>query len=332
MAAIYTTVPEGLVPLLETHLPNSLHVLRRLQFTRFKGGMRPTARVIFASDALLSPGAAASSSSSSSSSPSPSPRHFTVAYLDFGSGKETQLFMYSTLEDEAATPGGQGEDGQRTEAAELQIMAALEAVRQVGREQPDVGGGGNNSAGRAYPGACLVGTLATATRDAMARRGATVRPRASYEYEKWLFRVGEVPADGEVEPAEALPEGATWGPATERDCEVVIARTEIPRQVKTLMSFPSLVLRLADGTPIAWSFLGADGSLSSLHTEPPYRCRGYATALAARLIRTGTAQYGPDGWAAADVAPGNAGSLAMCKRLNGRHAWNCSWNIIQLEE
>ncbi|KAK2030823.1 acetyltransferase [Colletotrichum zoysiae] len=296
MAVIYTTVPEGLVPLLETHLPNSLPVLRRLQFTRFKGGMRPTARVIFASDAPLSPGAA-------SGSP---PRHFTVAYLDFGSGKETQMFMYSTLEDE--------EEGGET--AELQIMAALEAARQVSEEQ-------SGDAGRAYyPGACLVGTLATATRAAMVRRGATVRPRADYEYEKWLFRVEEVP--GGVEGA-ALPEGATWGPATERDCEVVIARTEIPRQVKTLMTFPSLVLRLADGTPIAWSFLGTDGSLSSLHCEPPYRRRGYAKALAARLFKTGTGAYGPDGWASADVAPDNVGSRSMCKSLNGRHAWDCSW-------
>ncbi|KAK1573656.1 acetyltransferase [Colletotrichum navitas] len=303
MAAIYTTVPEGLVPLLETHLPNSLPVLRRLQFTGFKGGMRPTARVIFASDAPLSSGA-------ESGSP-PQPRHFTVAYLDFGSDKETQLFMYSTLEDEHGTAIPCEEEERET--AELQIMAALEAVRQVGREQPD--------GGRAhYPGACLVGTLATATRAVMIRRGATVRPRASYEYEKWLFQVEDVP-----EPDAALPEGATWGPATERDCEVVIARTEIPRQVKTLMTFPSLVLRLADETPIAWSFLGTDGSLSSLHCEPPYRRRGYAKALAARLFKTGTGHYGLDGWASADVAPDNVGSRAMCKSLNGRHAWNCSW-------
>ncbi|KAK2017647.1 hypothetical protein LZ32DRAFT_600431 [Colletotrichum eremochloae] len=214
MAAICTTVPEGLVPLLEMHLPNSLPVLRRLQFTRFKGGMRPTARVIFASDAPLSPCIASE----------PPSRHFTVAYLDFGSDKETQLFMYSTLEDEDGAAISCEKEKER-EVAELQIMAVLEAVRQVSREQPDGGGGG-----RAYPGACLVGTLATATRAAMVRRGATVRPRASYEYEKWLFRVEEVP--DEVGPDSAqLPEGATWGPATERDCEVVIARTDIPRQV-----------------------------------------------------------------------------------------------------
>ncbi|KZL66325.1 GNAT family acetyltransferase [Colletotrichum tofieldiae] len=303
MAAIYTTVPDGLTALLEAHLPRPLPVLRRLQFTRFKGGMRPTARIIFASDSPLT------SEQTGQSTPQ---RNFTVAYIDFGSNMETQLFMYSTLENGVAATE------EERETAELQIMAALDAVRQVSREQPD---------NRAYPGGCLVGTLATVTRETMIKRGVTVRPRAVFEYEKWLFRVEEVP-----EFNVALPEGATWAPATERDCEVVISRTTVPRQVKTLMSFPSLFLKLEDGTPIAWSFLGTDGSLSSLHCEPPYRQRGYAKALASRLFKRSASDYGSDGWVCADVAPENLGSKGMCKSLNGRHAWNCSWNIIQLDE
>ncbi|OHW92182.1 GNAT family protein [Colletotrichum incanum] len=303
MAAIYTAVPDGLTALLESHLPKSLPILRRLQFTRFKGGMRPTARVIFASDSPLV---------SEQTGPSTPQRSFTVAYLDFGSNIETQLFMYSTLENGTTTTE------EERETAELQIMAALDAVRQVSREQPD---------NRAYPGGCLVGTLATVTRETMIKRGVIVKQRAVYEYEKWLFRVEEVP-----EFNVTLPEGATWAPATEQDCEVVISRTTVPRQVKTLMSFPSLFLKLEDGTPIAWSFLGPDGSLSSLHCEPQYRQRGYAKALASRLFKRSASDYGSDGWVCADVAPENLGSRSMCKSLNGRHAWNCSWNIIQLDD
>ncbi|GKT52993.1 GNAT family acetyltransferase [Colletotrichum tofieldiae] len=269
MAAIYTTVPDGLTALLEAHLPRPLPVLRRLQFTRFKGGMRPTARIIFASDSPLT------SEQTGQSTPQ---RNFTVAYIDFGSNMETQLFMYSTLENGVAATE------EERETAELQIMAALDAVRQVSREQPD---------NRAYPGGCLVGTLATVTRETMIKRGVTVRPRAVFEYEKWLFRVEEVP-----EFNVALPEGATWAPATERDCEVVISRTTVPRQV----------------------------------TQPPYRQRGYAKALASRLFKRSASDYGSDGWVCADVAPENLGSKGMCKSLNGRHAWNCSWNIIQLDE
>ncbi|KAL0932118.1 GNAT family protein [Colletotrichum truncatum] len=297
MATIYTTVPDGLIPLLTSHLPHSLPVLRRLQFTKVPGGQRPTARIIFAADGT---------------SPDSSPRNFSAAYLDFGSGMETSLFMYSTLED---NPSAAADDRQTCEA---QILAVIDAVKQISKEQPE---------NRGYPGGCLVGTLATVVREVLFARGVRVKPRADYEYQKWLFRVEDIP-DFDV----VLPEGATWEPANEKDCEVVISRTHIPRQVKTLLTFPSLVLKLADGTPIAWSFLGTDGSLSSLHCEEPYRKRGYAKALAAKLIKRSTIEYGPDGWGSADVAPDNLGSRGMCKSLGGKHAWNCSWNILQLEE
>ncbi|KAI3535685.1 acetyltransferase [Colletotrichum filicis] len=312
MATVHTSVPEGLIPLLESHLPNSLVLLRRLQFTRFKDGMRPTARIILASDAPL-PSTATQQDADASGQ---EPRNFCAAYLDFGSSKETQLFMYSTVEN---APDKTLADADK-KTAESQIAAVLDAVTQVSKQQPD---------NRTLPGACLAGTLATPTRDAMLRAGVRVTPRQDYEYEKWLFRVDGIP---DFEDRVTLPEGATWGPATERDCEIVISRTDIPRQVKTLMSWPSLFLKLEDGTPIAWSFLGTDASLSSLHCELPYRQRGYAKALASKLIKRGTSEYGADGWASADVAPYNTGSKKMCQSLGGRHTWNVSWNVIHLHE
>lgn len=212
MATIHTSVPEGLIPLLESHLPSSLVLLRRLQFTRFKDGMRPTARIILASDAPLS---SITSQGKDGTTSDEQPRNFCAAYLDFGSTKETQLFMYSTLED-APTRTFTNED---KKVAESQIAAVLNAVTQVSKQQPD---------NRTLPGACLVGTLATPTRDAMLRAGVRVTPRQDYEYEKWLFRVENIP---DLEDRVTLPEGATWSPATERDCEIVISRTEIPRQV-----------------------------------------------------------------------------------------------------
>lgn len=212
MATIHTSVPEGLIPLLEFHLPNSLVLLRRLQFTRFKDGMRPTARIILASDAPLS---STTSQGENGMASDEQPRNFCAAYLDFGSTKETQLFMFSTLED---APNKTFTDEDK-ETAENQIAAVLNAVTQVSKQQPD---------NRTLPGACLVGTLATPTRDAMLRAGVRVTPRQDYEYEKWLFRVDDIP---DFEGRVTLPEGATWGPATERDCEIVISRTDIPRQV-----------------------------------------------------------------------------------------------------
>ncbi|KAI8317121.1 hypothetical protein K4K59_011029 [Colletotrichum sp. SAR11_240] len=160
MAAIHTSVPDGLIPLLESHLPNSLPILRRLQFTRFPSGQRPTARIILAADAPVSD----------------SPRNFAAAYLDFWSGIETSLFMYSTLED---SPPSSIPAADR-EVCEAQVGAVVDAVKAVAREQPQH---------RGYPGRCLVGTLATAVKEAMVRRGVGIEARQEYEYEKWLFRV-----------------------------------------------------------------------------------------------------------------------------------------------
>ncbi|KAI8269656.1 hypothetical protein K4K58_000693 [Colletotrichum sp. SAR11_239] len=126
MAAIHTSVPDGLIPLLESHLPHSLPILRRLQFTRFPGGQRPTARIILAGDAPVSD----------------APHNFAAAYLDFGSGIETSLFMYSTLED---APPSSIPAADR-EVCEAQIGAVVDAVKAVAREQPQH---------RGYPGRCL---------------------------------------------------------------------------------------------------------------------------------------------------------------------------------
>lgn len=59
--------------------------------------------------------------------------------------------------------------------------------------------------------------------------------------------------------------------------------------------------------------------------QEPYRKRGYAKALATRLFKRSISEYGSDGWGFADVAPDNVGSRGMCKSLNGRQSWNCSW-------
>lgn len=95
-----------------------------------------------------------------------------------------------------------------------------------------------------------------------------------------------------------------------------------------------------------------DGSLASLHCEvsssvpllvlpllflqtltpfvlqlaqEPYRRRGLAKAVAVKLMRERTSEYGTDGWGSADVAPDNASSQALCKSLNGRPSWVVSW-------
>ncbi|KAK0731723.1 hypothetical protein B0H67DRAFT_476440, partial [Lasiosphaeris hirsuta] len=93
----------------------------------------------------------------------------------------------------------------------------------------------------------------------------------------------------------------------------------------TLLLVPSTVVRLDDGTPVAWAFLGYDGTLMTLHVEEKYRDRGLAKAVACRLMRNHLNVYGDDGWGAADVFDGNLKSQAVCRNIGGKLSWPSSW-------
>ncbi|EWZ02785.1 hypothetical protein FOYG_02009 [Fusarium oxysporum NRRL 32931] len=105
--------------------------------------------------------------------------------------------------------------------------------------------------------------------------------------------------------------GMVWGTGTAWDCELVKSRTSVPRSVELLLTLPSLFIKLEDGTPVAWAFLAVDGSLCSVHCEEPFRCRGLAKTVSAKLLRTKTSSFGNDNFAAADVAPDNTSSQEM---------------------
>ncbi|KAF4340911.1 gnat family protein [Fusarium beomiforme] len=157
-----------------------------------------------------------------------------------------------------------------------------------------------------YGDAVLLGTLHDSVRELLYKTGR-VQPRETGAYDKWLFKYEDLPKE-----ETALPEGMHWGTATEDDCRVVISRTNIPRTVQVLMRF--------------------DGSLISLHCEEPYRRRGLAKTLAAKLFREKSLDFADDGWCAADVAPDNDGSRGMCKRLNGKPSWRVSWVLLGVGE
>ncbi|EWZ48871.1 hypothetical protein FOCG_07283 [Fusarium oxysporum f. sp. radicis-lycopersici 26381] len=80
---------------------------------------------------------------------------------------------------------------------------------------------------------------------------------------------------------------------------------------KLLLKLPSLFIKLEDGTPVAWAFLAVDGSLCSVHCEEPFRRRGLAKTVSAKLLHTKTSSFGNDNFAAADVAPDNTSSQEM---------------------
>lgn len=155
-------------------------------------------------------------------------------------------------------------------------------------------------------------------------------PGIDADLNKFLFKISDLPETKD------LPEGLQWGDIRERDFNVVKARTSIPRATRTLRSLNSVcVFEEATGTPVAWTFLGLDGSLTTLHTEEKYRGKGIAKAVAARIFR----QYAPglavdqaehNAWSHADVYVGNVQSENVCRSLGGKAMWKCYWVRIDL--
>jgi hypothetical protein len=150
-----------------------------------------------------------------------------------------------------------------------------------------------------------------------------------FAYIKYLFQSSTLPAPSD------LPSGLYWGTVKQGDLALVRKRTDIPRQDATLSLLPSLAIfpDPVDGketAPIAWSFLGLDASLSSLHVEREWRGRGLAKKIAAKLFREGSvgvfgAKGDDDVWAHADVALDNGESRGVCKSLGGEEKWQVHW-------
>lgn len=92
-----------------------------------------------------------------------------------------------------------------------------------------------------------------------------------------------------------------------------------------MLTFPSVVVRLADGSAVAWAFLGYEGALNSLHVEEPYRGKGLAKTVACKIMQDHVGDFGDDGWGAADVYEGNMQSQGVCKSIGGVEKWQTSW-------
>ncbi|RYP19425.1 hypothetical protein DL767_009648 [Monosporascus sp. MG133] len=312
----YREPPAPLLALLRRHVPHSLPLLRRLQFTRFPGGITEHARILWASD--VEP-----------ADDLPDSAHFTAGYLDFSRGPETELWLYSSLErDQSPAAEDDPTTAHADHPAASQAEAALREVKRL-RDEYYRGGGGEESekgGGRPEP-TVLIGTLNERLRRALAGRGVAFPYVGAYD--KWLFRAGELPED-----VRALPEGMRWDTVRRGDIPLVLSRTHIKRKERTVVLLRSTAIKLEDGTPVAWALLGLfgtdarvgpDSSLSSLHCEPEYRGGGLAKAVAVKLMRDHLKDYGDEGYGWADVAPDNPSSQGVCKSLGGQIAWTVSW-------
>lgn len=192
-------------------------------------------------------------------------------------------------------------------------------------------------------------------------------PGVEHPHRKYVFRLarlrelGLAGGGGEGDEREGgggrrLPPGLRWGRLRERDFALVRSRSSIPRRDATLRECAGVAVfeegdrqeedNKEERAPVAWAFVAKDGSLKALHVEPPFRGKGVAKAVGARvmclpLVRRDTGKgegrkeleldEEEDGLAHADVAVGNVASERVCEALGGEDLWRSWWVRVDLD-
>jgi hypothetical protein len=131
---------------------------------------------------------------------------FTVTYIDMGGGPDTQMYIYSSWEDDAAA----------LDEMEYQkeLKDTTHAILKIRKEfQGEL----------SYPGSVLLVSLHSQTRSLLEKSGR-IQPRATGLYDKWLFRIEELPNKDTP-----LPEGMHWDDATLDNCKLAVLRNNLPR-------------------------------------------------------------------------------------------------------
>jgi len=180
--------PELVLQVLTQHLPYSLATLRRLQFMETTGGSKTSNSHVLSTFDTEAPG-----------------KDFLVAYLDFSRGPDTEMWLYSSLEN-AATPGDEA-------ACEEQVLKLLDRVREIE---------GAFKARRATPGILLIGPLHKRVHQLLEKHSLV--KRQTEEHFKFLFRVRDLPLGRQ------LSDGLSWSSVRPSDIPLILSRTSIPYQ------------------------------------------------------------------------------------------------------
>jgi hypothetical protein len=160
---------------LRQHLPYSLPTLRRLQFMKTSVVQTLSSHVLSSFDAEA-PG-----------------KDFLVASLDLSKCPETEMWLYSSIEN----PDRPGD----------------ERVRELERSY---------QGRRATPGIVMVATLHKTILEILEKH-SMVKAKTE-EHFKFIFKMGELP------PGKPLPENLSWSTINPSDISLVLSRTEIPYQ------------------------------------------------------------------------------------------------------
>ncbi|KZM18530.1 uncharacterized protein EKO05_0002365 [Ascochyta rabiei] len=284
------------------------------------------------------------------------PQCWAAAYIDRSTRPGTELWLFAPGESPNHSNTAAPEFCSQCRLAVLSLLdymsnlplpplhpdehASLELAKQHERDHPESGPGvvyelgpGTYMRHLLWPGVVTLGACHHAIVQ-ICREAGILRsefPGVNAVVNKFLFRIEDLPAVKE------LPKELRWGEMREQDLPVVQARTSIPRATRTLMSLESRgVFEKVTDKAVAWTFLGLDGSLTTLHTEPEWRGKGIAKAVAASIIRECAPGLAVDdmgsAWSHADVYVGNTQSESVCISLGGKAMWEHYWVRIDLSK
>jgi hypothetical protein len=192
---IDTTEPsEQVLETLSQHLPYSLPTLRRLQFMQTSRDKTENSHVLSVFDE------------------EGSGQNFLVASVDLSRCPETEIWIYSSIEN----PHSPGDEA----VCEQQILAFFARVREIERTY---------QGRRETPGIVLVATLHEKILTLLERR-SMVKTKTE-EHFKFIFKKENLPL------ARKLPDGLSWSSVKESDIPLVLSRTPIPYKAFVILAF-----------------------------------------------------------------------------------------------
>ncbi|KAL4736916.1 hypothetical protein BDV11DRAFT_217009 [Aspergillus similis] len=382
-----------LLTYLSSHLPRSGPLFRRIQHQTNTPSPSLTARVL-----------ASFSEDDDPSSESGFAQPWTIAYTDIHQGPDTQVWVFSSLESKPkhaiTEPEKQIAKSQllslftfiRTHLVPpyLDWVSSTRPVYKIEVEETGVKKIPPHPLPSVLLGSVhelvvgLIVELAGEEKRLRIHRGQNVFyakycfPSSSFEHEDVYIKKLE-------ESGYTFTDSAGTYGISEKHIPLVKSRTNIPRSTEALLAMGGVALYHSpspfhlqrqgpvkegiQGTeemPIAWAFLGFDGSLSSLHVEPEHRGRGLAVAVGREVMKRGVSVFGPSysysfldsrprlhdngkgkgnsnadtnskgdrvakEWFFADVAVENTASRRVMEKMGGEALWDVAWMVVEVE-
>ncbi|KAL4820296.1 hypothetical protein BDW67DRAFT_153871 [Aspergillus spinulosporus] len=311
--------PYTLLTYLSSHLPRSGPLFRRIQHQINSPSPSPTARVL------------ASFSEEDQLSDSDPAQPWIIAYADIHRGPDTQVWVFSSLESKPKHTITESEK-QIAKSQLLSLFTFIRTdlvppyLDWVSSTQPVHNTEVEETGVKKIPPHPLSSVLLGSVHELVVglivelageEKRLRIHRGQNFFYAKYCFPSSSFEHE-DVYTKQLEESGYTFTDSagrygiTERHIPLVKSRTNIPRSTQALLAMGGVALyhspspshpqgqgpvkegvQDAEEMPIAWAFLGFDGSLSSLHVEPAHRGKGLAVAVGREVMKRGLRVFGP---------------------------------------